>query len=184
MWPLTADTNTVTGSAVTLGWINASHCEVLQPLKVAPVPKQKNRHRSSKQLCPSLKVAASGRSGTQGERGGGCFPPPHRVREKNKPSVTDAWLKIRAYLVVTRSPEPESGTRCRFRHDTPTVLFINEVNHEQISKWTELHAAPSGQLVRVIAEAGGEPLRGLPGSGVPALASTMARLTRMTTHPD
>lgn len=61
----------------------------------------------------------------------------------------------------------------------PSSSLINEVNHEQISKCTEVHAAPSGRPTSESAREGrrgGEPPRGLPGSGVPALPATNGKV--------
>lgn len=50
----------------------------------------------------------------------------------------------------------------------------------EFSKWTELHLQRRGANYR---EARGEP-HGPPGGVVPAFASALAKLNRMTTHPE
>lgn len=136
-WPVTAATNT------------GKHCKLNEHISQSSCPtaesctgsetKESDRRRSSHQLCPSLKVAAPGRARTEGSAAEGVFLTGCVCVCAKQPkwlSCVKSRDRIRTHLVVARSPEPESGTRCGFRHDTPPTVYL-------LMKWI-MSRFPSG----------------------------------------
>lgn len=99
--------------------------------------KGSDRRRSSKQLWSLIKSGSIRTIRHQGGRAGRrMFSPPSAWGKRAKcHHCAMTRGKIRTYLVVARSPEPESGTRCRFRHDARTV--------DLLMKWI-MSRSPSG----------------------------------------